>query len=118
MYGVPADLDLSHFRDATCIQVAIGEFQVQFLFYPTGSISVEGRWELRRPDGRIVDRSRPLEDRVSYRIHRILGHSVRESFVRAPQSFGLRFENGYDLEIFDDSEQFESCQLLPMGIII
>jgi len=118
MYGVPVDLDLSHFREASCIQVAIGEFQIQFHFHPTGSISIEGRWELRDANGQIVDETMDNKDRTAYRIHRILGQSVRATFVNAPQSFGLRFENDYVLEVYDDSEQYESCQIAPAGVII
>ena len=43
MYGVPADLDLSRFKDAELIQLCIGEGQVQFRFHPVGTISVEGK---------------------------------------------------------------------------
>ena len=57
MYGVPLDLDLSKFKAATLIQIAIGEHQVQFHFHPEGSISVEGRWELRNASGALVDQS-------------------------------------------------------------
>ena len=118
MYGVPADLDLSRFHGASCIQVAIGEFQIQFHFHPSGSISVDGRWELRDPDGQIADETKETKDRTTYRIHHILGKSVRETFVNAPRLFGLRFENDYVLEVFDDSEQYESCQIAPTSVII
>jgi len=118
MYGVPANLDLSHFHGATCIQVAIGEFQIQFHFDPEGSISVDGRWELQNSDGQIADKAMETKDRTTYRIHHILGKLVRETFVNAPRSFGLGFENDYVLEIFDDSEQYESCQIAPTGVVI
>ncbi|MGI9497825.1 MAG: hypothetical protein ACR2NK_17345 [Mariniblastus sp.] len=118
MYGVPSDLDLSHFRAGTCIQIAIGEFQIQFHFDPSGTIAVEGRWELRDPGGQIIDQSMEPSDRDSYQVHCIVGKSVATTFVNAPKSFGLKFDNDYTLEIFDDSEQFESCQIAPTGVII
>ena len=118
MHGVPVDLDLSHFSEASCIQIAIGEFQIQFHFSPTGSISVDGRWELRNPDGHVMDETMKNQNRVTYRIHQLLGQPVRETFVNPPKSFGLRFENGCVLEIFDDSDQYESCQIAPAGVVI
>ena len=118
MYGVPRNLDLTAFHGATCIQIAIGEFQIQFHFHPLGSISVDGRWEFRCADGTIVDEAMENGNRETFRVHKILGKSVRESFVNSPTSFGLRFENGCDLEIFDDAYQFESCQIAPNDIVI
>lgn len=118
MYGVPANLDLSIFHGATCIQVLIGEFQMQFHFHPEGSISVDGYWELQSPDGQIADQAMETKDRTSYRIHHVLSKVVRETFVNDPRSFGFRFENNYVLEIFDDSGKYESCQIFPGNVVI
>src|SRR6266566_2893475 len=54
-YGVPADLSLKRFVGATLIQIALGEFQIQFRFQPDSEIAVEGRWELRDHAGQLVD---------------------------------------------------------------
>jgi hypothetical protein len=51
MYGVPKDLDLSRFRGDSLIQIAIGEFQIQFHFGSRSSIAVEGDWELKDQSG-------------------------------------------------------------------
>lgn len=118
IYGVPIVLDLSHFQSGTCKQIAIGEFQIQFHFHPSGTISVEGRSELRDPGGQIIDRSMEPPDRDSCKLHRIVGKSEDTTFLKAPDSFGLIFDNGYTLEIFDDSQQFEKCQSSPAGVII
>ena len=42
MYEVPIEVDLSRFKDAVLIQLCI-EFQVDLLFHPKGSISLEGK---------------------------------------------------------------------------
>lgn len=55
MYGVPPDLDLSHFKSGVLIQLCIGEFEPQFHFHPSASISGEGKWELRDETGLLVD---------------------------------------------------------------
>ena len=118
MYGVPPDLDLSDYQDAACIQVAVGEFQIQFHFQPAATVYVEGRWELRDGQGQLIDQSVENHKRNSYQIHRILGQTVVASFVSAPASFGLRFANDYVLEVFDDSQEYETSQLSPSGVII
>jgi hypothetical protein len=118
MYGVPADLDLSHFQGGTCVQIAIGEHQIQFHFHPEARIYVDGRWELRDGQGQVVDQSVEHGERDTYQVHRILGQSVVDSSVSSPTSFSLTFANGHVLEVFDDSTHYESCQLSPSGVII
>ena len=118
LYGVPVDLDLTHFHAASCIQVAIGEHQIQFHFHPSASVSVEGRWELRDGDGQVIDQSMEHIERPTYQIHRIVSQAVVDTFVKAPTSFGLVFNNNLTLEVFDDSTQYESCTISPTGVII
>jgi hypothetical protein len=117
MHGVPVDLDLSRFEGATLIQICIGEYQVQFHFHPQGSISIEGKWELRDLAGALLDASlQTNEERDAYRLHVLLGKRVAGSFVNAPNSFSLRFESGATLMVFDESEEYESFSIQPGGI--
>jgi len=118
MYGVPADLNLSRFTGATLIQVALGEFQVQFRFRPEAEIAVEGLWELRDRSGRLVDHALPAADRDAYRVHQLLGRQVTGSQVDAPGSITLQFDSGHRLQIFDSSAEFESFTIQPGGIIV
>ena len=118
MYGVPADLDLSHFIGATLTQIGLGEFQLQFHFDPEGIISAEGHWELTSPDGTIVDSALENAHRDAYRIHRILGQTAVATSIDSPRSFALRFNNDFVLTFFDDSEQYETISILPGGIYI
>jgi hypothetical protein len=119
MYGVPADLDLSRFKGATLIQLGIGEFQVQFHFHPQGSVSAEGKWELRDSSGVLVDEATETNaERDSYHLHIILGKSVESYSVSAPDSFSLRFESGHTLTVFDDSKQYESFSIQPGNIYV
>jgi hypothetical protein len=113
MYGVLESLDLSEFAARRLTQIAVGEFQVQFLFHPEGSISVEGAWELRDEDGALVDHSLPNEQRSEYRLHRLLGQQVVRWEIDPPMSFSLTFANGLVLRVFDDSEQYESFAIQP-----
>ena len=118
MYGVPADLDLTHYANATCIQVTLGECQIQLHFHPTGTIAIDGRWELRDAQGRILDQTTAINTRDVCRLHLLLGHSVVGTHVTAPTSFALTFNTGLVFGVFDDSEQYESCQLSPSGVVI
>jgi hypothetical protein len=124
MYGVPADLDLSIFERATLIQLAIGEFQVQFRFDSDGIISAEGKWELRNANGEVVDEAESTAspnanaERDAYRLHVILGKTVERYAIDPPHSFSLRFTTGHLLTVFDDSKQYESFQIQPGNIVV
>jgi hypothetical protein len=111
MYGVPADLPIQPFVGRELNQICLGRFQTQLHFSGTGSISVEGRWELRDGAGDIVDRAEEHETRESYRIHRLIDAAVARFSIDAPRSFTLFFDNGLALTVFDDSEQYESFSI-------
>jgi hypothetical protein len=118
VYGVPADLNLAFLHGAKLIQVCLGQYQLQFHFHPTGSISVEGGWALQDAAGVRIDGHHDGPERPPYQLHRILGHRVVASEVSAPAWFALRFEGGELLQVFDDSPQYESFQIEPGGIIV
>ena len=118
MYGVPADLNLELFVGATLIQVALGQFQVQFRFQPKGEIAIEGRWELRDQSGRLVDYAQATADRDAYRVHQLLGRQVTGSRVDAPRSITLEFDSGHQLQVFDSSREYESFTIQPGDIIV
>jgi hypothetical protein len=118
MYGVPTDLDLGFLHGAELIQVCLGQRQLQFHFHPVGSISVEGRWELRDASGALIDRQHDGPDRPAFQLHRLLGRRVAGSEVCVPAWFALRFEGGDMLRVFDDSPLCESFKIEPGGIIV
>jgi hypothetical protein len=126
VYGVPPDLDLNLFVGATLVQIALGEYQVQFRFQvgdgsprrPDPYLSVEGHWELADESGHIIDRAEPNSDRDAYRLHRLLGKEVASTRVDPPRSFTLRFNSGLRLQVFDDSEEFESFSIQPGDIYV
>jgi hypothetical protein len=116
VYGVPMDLDITYLHGASLIQVCLGEYQLQFHFHPKGSISVEGRWELRDAAGGLLDRLYDGEKRPPYQLHRLLGQKVIGTEVSAPDWCAIKFEEGEVLRFFDDSKQFESFQI--DGVIV
>jgi hypothetical protein len=118
MHGVSADLDLQFLHGAELIQVCVGLYQVQFVFHPEGNICVEGEWELYAADGSELDRSRPSPRQEPFQLHRLLGQRVVASSVSSPVWFGLRFERGDLLRIYDSSKEYESFSIQPGNIYV
>ena len=108
MFGVPQNLPVATFVGKEFCQVCLGQFQIQFQASGTGSISVEGKWELRDRSGNLVDSAQDHRERRSYRVHVVIGVPIIRVAVEPPRSFSLFFENGMCLTIFDDSSQYES----------
>jgi hypothetical protein len=76
---------------------------------------VEGGWELRAPDNRLLDSAQEHVDRESYCLHVIIGDTVSRFTIDAPHSFTLFFASGHSLSIFDDSSQYESFSVRIPG---
>lgn len=107
----PSDLPLDRFVGLDLIQVRLGEHQIQLHFHPSGSISIEGHWELHDQSGALVDSAQEHSERETYRIHRLLSTSVIRFSIGAPHSFTLFFASGLALTVFDDSEHYETVSL-------
>lgn len=121
MHGVPASLNLGSFRGATLVQIALGEFQLQFSFDSNARIAVEGGWQVLGPNGEIIDsasRGESSSDRTEYRVHVLLGRTVEGWSVHAPEYFELRFDRGVALRVFDDSDRYESFSIQPGDIFV
>ena len=118
MYGVPWTLNLHRFHGATLVQVAIGEFQIQFHFAPAGEIAVEGRWQLQDRSGQIVDQAEANAGRDVHRVHQLLGRQVTASRIDAPESIALVFDDGHTLTVFDSSSEHESFTIQPGDVVV
>ena len=120
MHGVPANLDLTAFHGAPLEQIALGEHQIQFRFGAERrtEIGVEGHWELRGPDGALLDQQMETREREVYRIHVLLSRTVTDSHVNAPRSFALTFDSGHVLRVFDDSTHYESFSIQPGDVYV
>ena len=112
-------MDLSAFVGCDLNQIALGRFQVQFHFAGAGIISAESGWELRGPEGELVDAEEPHEGRDLYRLHRVLDAQVIRYALDPPRSFTLFLDSGHALTVFDGSDQYESVLIrLESGSII
>jgi hypothetical protein len=118
MYGVPPDLPLDRFLGQECSLIAIGRFEIRFMFPGTGDICVFSKWEVCDGSGRVIDREQEHAERACYFVHRVIDSPVHRYVIDAPTSFTLYFENGYSLTIVDDSEQYESFSIQPDGIYV
>lgn len=116
MYGVPEDLPLRRFVGDFLTQVSLGMDGVHFHFGSSGTISVEGRWDLQDAAGRVVDQSMEHADRDAYRLHVIFNADVTAYRIDPPRSFALTFGTGHVLTIYDDTPQYESFHIEPDGI--
>lgn len=122
MHGVPADLDLAMFTNATLIQVCIGPYDLQFHFDPRADISVYGKWALRDGSGALVD-ERAADDDTAYssrpnlHFHQLLEQAVTGTSVDAPRSFSLQFSSGHTLTVFDESP-YESFSIQPGNVFV
>jgi len=83
MYGVPPDLPIQPFVGRELNQICLGRFQIHLNCSGTGSIRVEGYWELRDSTGVLVDAARDHADRDSYRLHRIIDVPITRFSVDA-----------------------------------
>jgi hypothetical protein len=121
MPGVPRNIDrhLGQFVGAELVQVALGEYQVQFHFQaPGGSramayLGVDGAWEFRDATGAVVDRAVPNAERDAFRLHRLFGRAVVSYAAHPPRSFALRFASGDELWVFAEPDGYESFSIHP-----
>jgi hypothetical protein len=121
MYGIPADLDLAFLVGAEVVQVCLGSFDVQVRFHPAASIHINGGdWELKDDRGQIIDRSsdEPAKGRAPFLLHRLLGLRVQATEASPLRWLELKFENGLALRLIDDSVQYESFEIWPLGLIV
>jgi Family of unknown function (DUF6188) len=118
VHGVPANLDLRRFQDATLLQVGLGEYQIQFHFSDKTYLGIEGDWELRDSSGVLIDGASPNDTRTQYRVHVLLGRRVTKTAVSAPRYFALTFETGHELRVFDNSAHYESFSIQPGDVFV
>jgi hypothetical protein len=115
MRGVLPNLPLDGFVGRAFNQIALGRFQIQFRSDRTGSIDVEGRWDLRKSAGELVDAWIEHEKRETYRLHAIIDVPIVGYEINPPRSFTIAFENGYRLTVFDETPKYEAFSVNLLG---
>jgi len=106
MYGLPPDIDLLFLKEATLLQVCIGENEVVLGFFPQISIMVASTIRVVRPEGSM----QTLEDArdAGISLSRLLGDSIQEVAGSTDGTLCLTWGSGEVVEILDTWKEFES----------
>jgi hypothetical protein len=106
MYGLPGNLELDFFRRKTLLQICIGRNDAIFNFDQSVSITVTSSVQLTSPDG---NRER-FENfpKAACALAGLANQIVLSARGNASGTLTLEFSDGSQLEIFDDSREFES----------
>ena len=121
MHGVGKFLPgLSDFVGLTLAAVDDLDNIVYFRFSPIArgerEIGVESEWVVRDADGALVVRGHPRPN--TSMTEPPLGSVVVFAGTQPPKAIVLRFESGHTIEIFDNSEQYESFCIPHAGVYI
>ena len=116
MYGVPKDLPLQRFVGDALFQIALGIDGIHLTFGHSGTIAVEGHWQLVDASGSVVDRYHEPEQRDACHLHGILNAIVTACRIDPPRSFSITFSTGHQLTVYDDSPQYEAFHIYPDDI--
>jgi hypothetical protein len=114
MYGVPKDLDLSWCVGSHLQQVAVGKFDVQFLFGNGAKIAVQSKVEMFQRGRRLAEWSE-AQGWSSAAFAGALEQIVKSGRVLNDRAFELELSDDVVLQFHDTSDQYESMQLYPQG---
>jgi hypothetical protein len=108
MYRIPKELDLSPVVGQLTTQVCVGQFDLQFTF---GSVSftVESPVNLFR-DGEVVAHWEQGKWPESG-FYDIMNTEVRRCEIANDRLIVFEFENGIEMHLEDNSDQYESMQI-------
>ena len=112
MYRIPNDLPLSNIIGEFTTQIRIGQFDLQFTFGNV-SFTVESQVDLVR-NGEVIGRwdEGKWPDRQFFEIMNV---NVVKYEVPNDRLIVLSFENGIEMHLKDDSDQYECMQIFIEG---
>ena len=113
MYGFPKDLDLSHLVGGELIRISIDQYNLLFEFDPQNTINISGKWVLRNEQNEIFDQGVLETEKESYKVHKLVGQKIQDYEISSPKSIKFIFENNWELELIDNSDQYETCSISP-----
>jgi hypothetical protein len=106
MNGLPPDLDLSFFHGKILIQLCMGFSDLIFRFDPDISVTVTSSVGYRH-DSERLDRFESLS-LAACAIRELLNRKVISANGDPKGTLTLGFSGGNQIEIYDDSKQYES----------
>jgi hypothetical protein len=110
MHGLDKDTNLAFLLNAEVHQVCIGAHDA-IIRCDGVSFSIEGQFTLCRKDGDANAVKRGEYPLTAGCISHLIGASVRGYEVREGGTLVLRFSNGDELLLFDDSLEYESYHI-------
>lgn len=113
MYKFSSDLNLKHLIGCEVVQVSHAPYNLTFSLEPNNFINIEGYWRLINANEEVVDEGNEQNQKDAYRTHQLLGQKIKECVVMNPTTLAVIFNNGWKLEIMDDSDQYESYHISP-----
>ena len=109
MYRVDKALDLSFLLGTDLNQIALGRYDVQFIFDCTSKICLQSRATVLLNGEEIAEWNE--DGWSSLEFQKILNESVLGFSVPTDRLIEIQFTNGFRLCLYDDSDQYESMQI-------
>lgn len=115
MYGLSQDTDVSFFIGQTLIQACFGPHDVILNFQDDkpATISIWSSIGCISSDG-MCERIKDFKEQPGF-ILKLMNVPITSSQVLVGGTLRLGFENGRQLEIYDDSDQYESYSIHHAG---
>lgn len=112
MYRIPKDLDLSAVVGEFTTQIRVGQFDLQFTFGPV-SFAVESPVNLFRDSIQFAHWEQGIWPPPSF--YDIMNVNVRRCDIVSDRLIVFEFDNGIEMHLEDNSDQYESMQITFEG---
>jgi Family of unknown function (DUF6188) len=117
MYGLPSDPAVDVLKGQTLIQICFGENDLFLNFSGNLSFGIYSSIGLGVNADRVIKSSDFVK--LSQELLRLLSVLVSDVTWAKDGRISITFETGYVVELYDDSEQFESYTIKrPDGVVI
>ena len=114
MYGLDPSLNLDDIVGEDLSQIGLAKYSVAFHFGSGTFVSVQSRVTVE-VGGHTVAVWKEEGRWTELRHQELVGQKVVGYSVKSRRLLQIEFENGMTLLLHDDSEQYESFQIYPLG---
>lgn len=117
MYGIPKELNLRDIVGSEIQQICIGRYDVQFRFGSGRSINVQSDVQILR-NQHVIAEWNDSKGWSTTAFHELLNARVTGYAVAHEKLLEVSFEGFLLLKLHDNSDQYESMQIYPEGIVV